>query len=139
MPFNPYRSLRVQDHNRSRFPVNMPLQQQYRPAPVRTTSFDGWYTRPHTKSSVGQSYTPSFNSQSTHVRQQSTPGSLSYDLIPNMTAYNLNMTAYNPNSTKMLDSGQFPFSLNGSPEIQVSNDLWGDSKRKRGESIGIFC
>lgn len=132
MPFNPYRSLRVPDHNRSRFPVNMPLQQQYRPAPVRTISFDGWYTRPHAKSSVGPTYTPSFNSQSTHVRQQSTPGSLSYDLIPNMTAYN-------PNSTKMSDSGQFPFSLNGSPEIQGSNDLWGDSKRKHGESIGVFC
>lgn len=132
MPFNPYRSLRGPDHNRSRFPVNMPLQQQYRPAPVRTTSFDGWYTRPHAKSSVGPTYIPSFDSQSTHVRQQSTPGSLSYDLIPNMTAYN-------PNSTKLSDSGQFPFSLDGSAEIQGSNDIWGDSKRKYVESTGVFC
>lgn len=132
MPFNPYRSFGVPDHNRSRFPVNMPLQQQYRPAPVRTTSFDGWYTRSNAKSSNGPTYTPSFDSQSTHVRQQSTPGSLSYTPTPSVTAYS-------PISTKISDSGQFPFSLNGTPEIQGPNDIWGDSKRKHCDTIRFFC
>lgn len=132
MPFNPYRSFRVPDHNRSRFPVNMPHPQQYRPAPVRTTSFDGWYIRPHPKSSVAPTYTPSFNSQSTHVRQQSTPSSLSYTPTPSSTAYT-------PNSTDMSDSGHFPFSLNGTPEIQDPNDIWGDGRRNMVTALGTFA
>lgn len=132
MPFIPYRSFRAPNHNRSQFPANMPLQQQYRPVPVRTTSFDGWYTRPHAQSPVGPTYKPSFNSQSTHVRQQSTPGGHSYTPT-------LSMTAYTSNSTKISDSEQFPFSLNGTPEIQGPIDIWGDGTRKHGDSIGVFC
>lgn len=110
MPFNPYRPYRVPDHlNRSRFPVNMP-HQQYRPAPTRTTSFDGWHGRaPPRPQFVAPNYTPAMNSHIPYNQHQGTPSS----------------TAYTPKST---DPGQSYFSPGVTPDIQEATDLWDEGK-----------
>lgn len=119
MPFNPYRPFRVPDHlNRSRFPVNMP-HQQYRPAPTRTTSFDGWHARaPARPQFVAPNYTPSMNSRVPYNPHQGTPSS----------------TAYTPKST---DLGQSYFSPGVTPDIQEETDLW-DEGKALGESHPFF-